>query len=184
MPKLYGSSPYYGVDKDVYEHRYPTRLPYTDYLVSGAIIGELNCLTKQEMEYTVTCETAVQTCFISMDDLFEAFDKFLECPSLEYKIWLKLALDITIKTFKENLAYQDWSYKMCTKLPNIYVMDVPTHSKWDIYDGTMDDVILVHGSVQDCQQLQPYFAPYILPKTCHQDTSLAAQGQSIGVSVL
>ncbi|CAM4584205.1 unnamed protein product [Caretta caretta] len=174
MTKLYGSSPYYGVDKDVYEHRYPTRLPYTDYLVSGAIIGELNCLTKQEMEYTVTCETAVQTCFISMDDLFEAFDKFLECPSLEYKIWLKLALDITIKTFKENLAYQDWSYKMCTKLPNIYVMDVPTHSKWDIYDGTMDDVILVHGSVQDCQQLQPYFAPYILPKTCHQVQGTAA----------
>uniref|UniRef100_A0A8C3RU84 Cyclic nucleotide-binding domain-containing protein n=1 Tax=Chelydra serpentina TaxID=8475 RepID=A0A8C3RU84_CHESE len=168
MTKLYGSNPYYGVDKDVYEQRNPTRMPYTDYLVSGAIIGELNCLTKQEMEYTVTCETAVQTCFISMDDLFEAFDKFLECPSLEYKIWLKLALDITIKTFKENLAYQDWSYKICAKLPNVYVMDVPTHSKRDIYDGTMDEVILVHGSVQDCQQLQPYFAPCILPKTCHQ----------------
>uniref|UniRef100_A0A8C4WNL3 Uncharacterized protein n=1 Tax=Gopherus evgoodei TaxID=1825980 RepID=A0A8C4WNL3_9SAUR len=156
MTKLCGSSPCYGVAKDVYEPRDPKWVPYTDYLVSGAIIGELNCLTKQEMEYTVTRETAVQTCFISMDNLFEAFDKFLECPSLEYKIWLKLALDITIKTFKENL------------LPNVYVMDVPTHSKWDIYDGTMDDVILVHGSVQDCQLLQPYFAPCILPKTCHQ----------------
>ncbi|XP_025044710.1 solute carrier family 9 member C1 [Pelodiscus sinensis] len=174
MTKLCGSSPCYGIDKDIYEQRYPTTLIYTDYLVSGAIIGELNCLTKQEMEYTVTCETAVQTCFISMDDLFEAFDKFLECPSLEYKIWLKLALDITFKTFKENLAYQDWSYKMCTKFPNVYVMDVPTHSKCDIYDGTMDDVILVHGSVQDCQQLQPYFAPCILPKTCHQVQGTAA----------
>ncbi|TFK00417.1 ras-related and estrogen-regulated growth inhibitor-like [Platysternon megacephalum] len=60
MTKLFGSSPCYGVDKDVYEQRYPTQVPYTDYLVSGAIIGELNCLTKQEMEYTVTCETAVQ----------------------------------------------------------------------------------------------------------------------------
>uniref|UniRef100_A0A8C8VJE5 Cyclic nucleotide-binding domain-containing protein n=1 Tax=Pelusios castaneus TaxID=367368 RepID=A0A8C8VJE5_9SAUR len=174
MTKLYGASPRYGVDKNVYEQRYPTRMPYTDYLVSGAIIGELNCLTKQEMEYTVTCETAVQTCFISMDDLFEAFDKFLECPSLEYKIWLKLALDIAIKIFKENLAYQDWSYMMCTKFPNIYVMDVPTHSKLDIYDGTMDDVILVHGSVQDCQQLHPYFAPCILPKTCHQVRRIVA----------
>uniref|UniRef100_A0A7M4EQL8 Cyclic nucleotide-binding domain-containing protein n=1 Tax=Crocodylus porosus TaxID=8502 RepID=A0A7M4EQL8_CROPO len=168
MTKLYGSSPRYGIDGDVCEPRYPTRMPFTDYLVSGAIIGELNCLTKHEMEYTVTCETAVQTCFISMDDLFEAFDTFLECPSLEYKIWLKLALDITIKTFKENLAYQDWSYKMCTKFPNIYVMDVPTHSKCDIYDENMEDVILVYGSVQDCQVLQPYFAPCILPKTCHQ----------------
>ncbi|XP_019402816.1 PREDICTED: sodium/hydrogen exchanger 10-like [Crocodylus porosus] len=174
MTKLYGSSPRYGIDGDVCEPRYPTRMPFTDYLVSGAIIGELNCLTKHEMEYTVTCETAVQTCFISMDDLFEAFDTFLECPSLEYKIWLKLALDITIKTFKENLAYQDWSYKMCTKFPNIYVMDVPTHSKCDIYDENMEDVILVYGSVQDCQVLQPYFAPCILPKTCHQVQGTAA----------
>lgn len=47
-------------------------------------------------------------------------------------------------------------------------MDVPTHSKCDIYDENMEDVILVHGSVQDCQVLQPYFAPCILPKTCHQ----------------
>uniref|UniRef100_A0A8C0ITR7 Cyclic nucleotide-binding domain-containing protein n=1 Tax=Chelonoidis abingdonii TaxID=106734 RepID=A0A8C0ITR7_CHEAB len=158
MTKLCGSSPCYGVAKDVYEPRDSKRVPYTDYLVSGAIIGELNCLTKQEMEYTVTCETAVQTCFISMADLFEAFDKFLECPSLEYKIWLKLALEITIKTFKENLAYQ---------VNNLLY-------KWDIYDGTMDDVILVHGSVQDCQLLQPYFAPCILPKTCHQVQGTAA----------
>ncbi|XP_039391929.1 sodium/hydrogen exchanger 11-like [Mauremys reevesii] len=58
--QLCGSSPSYGVANDVYELRNPKWVPYTDYLVSGAIIGELNCLTKQEMEYTVTCETAVQ----------------------------------------------------------------------------------------------------------------------------
>ena len=34
--------------------------PYTDYLATGAIIGEVNCLTRQDMEYSVTCETAVQ----------------------------------------------------------------------------------------------------------------------------
>ncbi|XP_053882100.1 sodium/hydrogen exchanger 10-like [Malaclemys terrapin pileata] len=174
MTKLYGSSPYYGVDKDIFEQRDPTPVPYTDYLVSGAIIGELNCLTMQEMEYTVTCETAVQTCFISIDDLYEAFDAFSECPSLEYKIWLKLALDITIKIFKENLAYQDWSCKMGTKWPYVYVMDVPPESKCYIYDRSMDEVILVYGSVEDCQQLQPYFAPCILPKTCHQVQGTAA----------
>ncbi|TFJ96608.1 Sodium/hydrogen exchanger 10 [Platysternon megacephalum] len=129
MTKLFGSSPCYGVDKDVYEQRDPTRVPHTDYLVSGAIIGELNCLTKREMEYTVTCETAVQ----------------------------------------------DSSYKMCTKLPNAYVMDVPTYCTRYIYDGTMYDVVLVHGSVEDCQQLQPYFAPCILPKTCHQVKGTAAE---------
>ncbi|XP_066475688.1 solute carrier family 9 member C1-like [Tiliqua scincoides] len=168
MTKLHGSTPRYGVDKALYDRKYPSGLAYTDYLVTGAIIGELNCLTKQEMEYTVTCETAVQTCFISIDDLLEAFDKFLESPTLEYKIWMKIALDVAVKTFKENLPGQDWSYKMCVQLSNMYVLDVPNHTKCDIYDGSMDDVILVHGTVQDCQLLQHYAAPCILPKLCHQ----------------
>ncbi|XP_048340517.1 sodium/hydrogen exchanger 10-like [Sphaerodactylus townsendi] len=174
MTKLHGSAPRYGVEKELYEQRHPTSLPYTDYLVTGAIIGELNCLTKQEMEFTVTCETAVQTCFISIEDLFEAFDKYLEYPSLEYKIWLKLSLDVALKTFKENLPYEDWSYKMCGQLSNVYVLDVPNHTKHDIYDGTMQYVILVHGTVQDCQLLQLFCAPCILPKTCHQVQGTAA----------
>ncbi|XP_063145340.1 sodium/hydrogen exchanger 10-like [Candoia aspera] len=177
MVKLSGTAPSYGVykevnkdtqkdvDKDIDKHLTSS---YTDYFVTGAIIGELNCLTKQEMEYGVTCETAVQTCFISIDDLFEAFDTFLEPPSLEYKIWLKIALDVALKTFKENLPSQDWSYKVCVQFSNMYVLDVPHHTKCDIYDAAMDNVILVHGSVQDCQFGHPYCAPCILPKTCHQ----------------
>ncbi|KAH0621027.1 hypothetical protein JD844_022028 [Phrynosoma platyrhinos] len=176
MIKLSGSSaPRYGVDKEIIKeavnkevHGHPAVTSYTDYLVTGAIIGELNCLTKQEMEYGVSCETAVQTCFISIDDLLEAFDKFLEPPSLEYKIWLKIALDVALKTFKENLPNQDWSYKMCVQYSNMYVVDVANHTKCDIYDGPLDDVILVHGTVQDCQLGHRYCAPCILPKTCHQ----------------
>ncbi|KAK9410143.1 sodium/hydrogen exchanger 11-like [Crotalus adamanteus] len=115
MIKLSGTAPSYGVSKEVKDilkdvnkniprriHK-PVTSHYTDYFVTGAMIGELNCLTKQEMEYGITCETAVQTCFISIDDLFEAFDTFLDPPSLEYKIWLKIALDVALKTFKENL---------------------------------------------------------------------------------
>ncbi|KAM6459131.1 solute carrier family 9 member C1-like [Liasis olivaceus] len=192
MVKLSGTAPSYGVYKGVNKdtqkdvdknirkdsHKHLTSA-YTDYYVTGAIIGELNCLTKQEMEYGVTCETAVQTCFISIDDLFEAFDTFLEPPSLEYKIWLKIALDVALKTFKENLPNQDWTYKVCVQFSNMYVLDVPNHTKCDIYDEAMDDVILVHGSVQDCQFGQPYCAPCILPKTCHQ-----VQGTSTATKLL
>ena len=41
-----------------------------------------------------------------MNDLLEAFDAFLEPPSLEEKIWLKIALDVGIKTLKEALPNQ------------------------------------------------------------------------------
>ncbi|XP_039187179.1 sodium/hydrogen exchanger 10-like [Crotalus tigris] len=191
MIKLSGTAPSYGVSKEVKDilkdvnkniprriHK-PVTSHYTDYFVTGAMIGELNCLTKQEMEYGITCETAVQTCFISIDDLFEAFDTFLDPPSLEYKIWLKIALDVALKTFKENLPNLDWSYKMCVQFSNTYVVDVPNHTKCDIYDEAMDEVILVHGTVQDCQSGEPYWAPDILPKTCHQ-----VQGTSTSTKLL
>ncbi|XP_078238130.1 uncharacterized protein LOC144584848 [Pogona vitticeps] len=63
---------------------------------------------------------------------------------------------------------QDWTYKLCAHYSNIYLMDVPNYEKCDIYDPLMDVVVLVYGAVQDCQQGQCYYAPCILPKTCHQ----------------
>ncbi|XP_013909895.1 PREDICTED: sodium/hydrogen exchanger 10-like [Thamnophis sirtalis] len=191
MIKLSGKAPSYGVskevkdnqkeaDKNMYERiRKSVTSYYTDYLVTGAIIGELNCLTKQEMEFGIVCETAVQTCFISIDDLFEAFDTFLDPPSLEYKIWLKIALDVALKAFKEILPNMDWSYRMCMQFSNTYVVDVPNHTKCDIYDEAMDEVILVHGTVQDCQSGEHYLAPFVLPKTCHQ-----VQGTSAATKLL
>ncbi|GAB1300306.1 Sodium/hydrogen exchanger 10 [Apodemus speciosus] len=35
-------------------------LPHTEYLLSGEIIGELNCLTKERMQYSATCKTVVE----------------------------------------------------------------------------------------------------------------------------
>ena len=32
----------------------------TDYVISGEIIGELNCLTNQPMKYSATCKTVVE----------------------------------------------------------------------------------------------------------------------------
>lgn len=33
---------------------------HTEYLLSGEIIGELNCLTKERMQYSATCKTVVE----------------------------------------------------------------------------------------------------------------------------
>lgn len=33
---------------------------YTEYLLSGEIIGELNCLTDERMQYSATCKTVVE----------------------------------------------------------------------------------------------------------------------------
>uniref|UniRef100_A0A4W3IBV8 Uncharacterized protein n=1 Tax=Callorhinchus milii TaxID=7868 RepID=A0A4W3IBV8_CALMI len=131
---------------------------FTDYRSSGAIIGELNCLTQQIMEVTVTCETVAQTCYISIDDLFEAFDVFSEFPSLEYKIWLALAIRIA-----------GWSYNsICSYLARAYVVDIEKNNRFDLYDGTVEDAFLIYGSCEDIQSQKSYDAPSYIAKTTHQ----------------
>ncbi|CAB1323366.1 unnamed protein product, partial [Coregonus sp. 'balchen'] len=144
-----------------------TRL--TDYRSCGAIMGELNCLTQQPMEMTVTCETATQTCFIAIESLFEAFDVFPEFPSLEYMIWRSLAVEISTSTFMEHIIYQGWSYhRICSHLARAYLVDVEVNRKFDVYDGTMEDVVVIYGSCDDLASQCSYNAPALISRTTHQ----------------
>ncbi|XP_008572005.1 PREDICTED: sodium/hydrogen exchanger 10 [Galeopterus variegatus] len=139
---------------------------YTDYVLSGEIIGELNCLTNEPMKYSATCETVVETYFIPKNHLYKAFEQC--CPLIEYKMWLKIGLSITAQKIRERLSYEDWNYKMQLKLSNLYVKDIPKNTKTNIYDETVIYVILIHGAVEDCQLRKVYKAPFLIPITCHQ----------------
>ncbi|XP_058517269.1 sodium/hydrogen exchanger 10 [Ochotona princeps] len=139
---------------------------YTDYVLSGEIIGELNCLTNKSMEYSATCKTVVEACFVSKPHLYEAFKEC--CPQIEHKMWLQIGLTITARKFREHLSYKDWNYKMQLKLSNIYVRDIPKNVISDIYDETVTYVILIHGAVKDCLLQKFYKAPFLIPLTCHQ----------------
>ncbi|KAM4888051.1 solute carrier family 9 member C1 isoform 2-T3 [Thomomys bottae] len=139
---------------------------YKDYVLSGEIIGELNCLINHPMEYSATCKTVVETCFIPKQHLYEGFkDSF---PDMQDKMWQKIGLGITAQKIRENLSYEEWNYKMQLKLCNIYVQNIPKTTKTDIYDETVTHVILIHGAVEDCQLRKAYKAPFLIPITCHQ----------------
>ncbi|XP_078538997.1 sperm-specific sodium:proton exchanger-like isoform X2 [Lissotriton helveticus] len=174
LVKLYGSNPRFGHDKDkedeeAYSADTTVKIPFTDYRGIGTILCEVNCLTKHEMEFSIACETAVQTCFIGINELFEAFDAFLEYPSLEYKIWLAVATRTALNTFKEHPAYQNWtSTKMYSWLANAYIEDIDINMKFSVYDDTMEDVVLVYGSLQNVDRQESYYAPCIVPKNCQQ----------------
>ncbi|XP_051847164.1 sodium/hydrogen exchanger 10 [Antechinus flavipes] len=150
---------------------YNHQMAYADYLISGAILGELNCLTNEPVKYTATCKTVVETYFIPKEHLYDTFKEC--CPSIEYKIWLKLSLGIGAQKVKEILAYENWSYNLQLQLCNVYVRDVPIDTKVDIYDETVSYVILVYGSAKDCQLQKIHFAPTLIPKTCHQIQGIA-----------
>uniref|UniRef100_A0A8D2A372 Cation/H+ exchanger transmembrane domain-containing protein n=1 Tax=Sus scrofa TaxID=9823 RepID=A0A8D2A372_PIG len=165
--QLQRSTPGLGIDQIIWESEEKDyQITYTDFVITGAIIGELNCLTNEPMKYSATCKTVVEAYFIPKNHLYEAFEQF--CPHIEYKMWLKLGLSITAKKIREHLSYEDWNYKMQLKLSNIYIKDIWKNTKTDIYDETVIYVILIHGCVEDCQLRKVYKAPFLIPITCHQ----------------
>uniref|UniRef100_A0A2K5KIU1 Solute carrier family 9 member C1 n=1 Tax=Cercocebus atys TaxID=9531 RepID=A0A2K5KIU1_CERAT len=166
MVKLERSKPGLGIDQMVESKEKDFLIIDTDYMLSGEIIGEINCLTNEPMKYSATCETVVETCFIPKTHLYDAFK---QCsPLIEHKMWLKIGLAITARKIREHLSYEDWNYKMQLKLSNIYIEDIPVTTKTDIYDENVIYVILIHGAVEDCQLRKFYRAPFLIPITCHQ----------------
>ncbi|XP_020757911.2 sodium/hydrogen exchanger 11 isoform X3 [Odocoileus virginianus] len=165
MAILESSPPTFGIDRSLRPDRESTTR-FTEYCTSGDIIGELSCLLKREIEYTAICETILQACFISLEDLYEGFDFFW--PSLEYKIWLKLALSIAYQYFESSLVDEDLKFQKCVMLNHAYVETLSSYNEMSIDDVNMKFVILVYGSVIDTKTEVPYFAPCILPKPCEQ----------------
>ncbi|KAJ7997849.1 hypothetical protein DPEC_G00216430 [Dallia pectoralis] len=168
MVKMTGESP------DLGGNRPSPKTRLTDYRGCGEILGELNCLTQKPMEITVTCETATQTCFIAIDSLFEAFDVFPESPSLEYSIWRSLAGKISTSIFTEHINYQGWSYqRICSHLAQAYLVSLEVNSKLDVYDGSIEDVLVIYGSCDDVTSQYSYYAPALINRTTHQVLGIA-----------
>ncbi|XP_059002458.1 sodium/hydrogen exchanger 11 isoform X2 [Mustela lutreola] len=165
MAILHSLPPTFGIDSSLRSDR-GSKTMFTEYCTSGDIIGELSCLLKREIEYTVICETILQACFISLEDLYEGFDVFW--PSLEYKIWLKLALGIAYQYFESSLSDEDLDFQKCVAFNLAYVETLSSYNEMTIDNITMKFVIIVYGSVIDTKTEVPYLAPCILPKTCEQ----------------
>ncbi|EDK98069.1 solute carrier family 9, isoform 10 [Mus musculus] len=167
MVKLKRSKPHLEMERVSAESEIKIHpLPHTEYLLSGEIIGELNCLTKERMQYSATCKTVVETYFIPISHLYEGFEK--RCPNMKHKMWQKIGLAITAQKIREHLSFEDWNYKLQLKLCNAFIRDIPKSMKTDIYDETVTHVVLIHGSAEDCQLRKIYKAPFLIPVTCHQ----------------
>ncbi|XP_036890879.1 sodium/hydrogen exchanger 11 [Sturnira hondurensis] len=165
MAILHSSPPTFGISQALRSDRGSQTL-FTEFCTCGDIIGELSCLLKREIEYTAICETILQACFISLEDLYEGFDVFW--PFLEYKIWLKLALSTAHQYFESALIDEDLTFEKCALLNVAYVETVSSCNEMTIDYATVKLVIVVYGSVIDTNTEAPYLAPCILPKTCKQ----------------
>ncbi|XP_060221076.1 sodium/hydrogen exchanger 11 [Meriones unguiculatus] len=165
MASLHSSSPTFGIEANQRADR-QFKTTYTEYCTSGDILGELSCLLKREIEYTAICETTLQAFFIPLEDLYEGFDVFW--PSLEYKMWLKLALGIANQYFESTIAGEDLNFQKCVMFNYAYVETLSSYNEMTLNHVTMKLVILVYGHVINSKTEEPHVAPYIIPKSCEQ----------------
>ncbi|XP_031242832.1 sodium/hydrogen exchanger 11 isoform X1 [Mastomys coucha] len=165
MASLHSSSPTFGIDSSQKNDK-QCKTMYTEYCTSGDVLGELSCLLKREIEYTAICETTLQAFFISLEDLYEGFDVFW--PSLEYKIWLKIALGIANQYFEPIIAGEDLKFQKCVMYNRAYVETLSSYNEMTLDRVTMKLIILVFGSVINSKTEETFVAPSILPKSCEQ----------------
>ncbi|XP_028615978.1 sodium/hydrogen exchanger 11 [Grammomys surdaster] len=165
MASLHSSSPNFGIDAShINDRQY--KIMYTEYCTSGDVLGELSCLLKREIEYTAICETTLQAFFISLEDLYEGFDVFW--PSLEYKMWLKLALSIANQYFESSIAGEDLKFQKCVMFNHAYVETLSSYNEMTLNHVTMKLIILVYGNVINSKTEETHVAPCIIPKSCEQ----------------
>uniref|UniRef100_A0A8C6HQC6 Cyclic nucleotide-binding domain-containing protein n=1 Tax=Mus spicilegus TaxID=10103 RepID=A0A8C6HQC6_MUSSI len=165
MASLHSSSPTFGIDSTQRTDR-QFKTMYTEYCTSGDVLGELSCLLKREIEYTAICETTLQAFFISLEDLYEGFDVFW--PSLEYKMWLKLALSIANQYFEPNIAGEDLKFHKCVLYNHAYVETLSSYNEMTLNHVIMKLIILVYGIVINSKTEETFVAPSIIPKSCEQ----------------
>lgn len=66
-------------------------------------------------------------------------------------------------------SVKGWTYRtICNHLAKAYVVDLEVNHKLNIYDGTMEDVVVVYGSCDDIQSLSSYNAPSLISQSTHQ----------------
>ncbi|KAK7817916.1 hypothetical protein U0070_005559, partial [Myodes glareolus] len=165
MASLHSSSPTFGLDSNPWSDR-SSKTMFTEYYTSGDVLGELSCLLKREIAYTAVCETTLQAFFISLEDLYEGFDVFW--PSLEYKIWLKLAIGIANQYFEQVIAGEDLKFQKCVVSNHAYVETLSSYNEMILNHVIMKIVILVYGNVINSKTEESHVAPSIIPKSWEQ----------------
>ncbi|ELW59993.1 Sodium/hydrogen exchanger 10 [Tupaia chinensis] len=129
--QLESSKPVLGIDPlfSISEEK-DHQIIYIDYVLSGEIIGELNCLLDEPMQYSAICKTVAEACFIPKDHLYYAFEQFY--PVIEQKMWLKLGLAISANKIREHLSYEIQGTKDFTKAMIIKTAANMKKYRWNI----------------------------------------------------
>uniref|UniRef100_H2Z710 Cyclic nucleotide-binding domain-containing protein n=1 Tax=Ciona savignyi TaxID=51511 RepID=H2Z710_CIOSA len=131
-----------------------------DFLGSGNIVGEIGLLTKCNRTCTITCETAVQTYFLSSEDMEVAFEKF---PELKLTMWKVVAVRISAPLFLEHLEYQGFGVEQIhLHLSPGYIVELTHANPLFQFTESIIEISLIYGKVKSPMSEAEIEAPFLL----------------------
>ncbi|XP_050356279.1 sodium/hydrogen exchanger 10-like [Nymphalis io] len=143
--------------------------PSKDYIVSGNAIGVLGVLTNRPYSYTVRCDSAVQSYYITLPIVKEAFNLAPHpIMGLEAAMWREIGIKLSVMVLPTVPAYHGWSIeKISMRLENAFVPCLKAF-KIFIVNELMEDIILLDGICQDSATREVFQPPCYIPRTAHR----------------
>ncbi|CAG7837079.1 unnamed protein product [Allacma fusca] len=140
----------------------------TEFLTTGAIIGEKGVLTGEASCSTMTSQTGISAYHLSQICMKNALGIFADSKhSLISRIWRSYGIKIALAFLPTQPAFALWSlYKIRMHLESsflanmadgIQILEIPEHTS---------DVIIIHGQVKDYRTNDVYQAPSLIPQSC------------------
>lgn len=148
----------------------------SDYISTGAVLGEISLLTGKPSKAIITCDTSVQMYHIEYETIQAALELFTDAPSLEYRLWKVAAVRIAVPIVKKVDYFKNWEVDRITMhlnecplvMKNWHLVDVKSSLNpyvFDLGSLTMIDVVLIFGFAQDPETGALYLGPCYIPKT-------------------
>ncbi|XP_014671188.1 PREDICTED: sodium/hydrogen exchanger 10-like [Priapulus caudatus] len=149
----------------------PLNTEFEDYLTAGNVLGEMGIMTLRPRAATITCETSVQTYFVSLEDMFTALDTFTEQPSLEYRLWRICAIRIALPILMSIDAYQGFTQeRVKLLLQRAFLPRLDGVKTLSINEEIMEEVIVIQGAVLNANTREEFIGPCYIPKSVHKLT--------------
>ncbi|BFZ04051.1 hypothetical protein BsWGS_07090 [Bradybaena similaris] len=136
-----------------------------DFLSTGNVIGERSVMMEQPRKATLSCETIVETIFLSTEKLKLTLKTFSYLdPPLKHRIWRVIATKLALSILSNMPSYR--GMRQDTILSQLEGAELVHLDSTDTFDITanMVDVILIVGKAKDTITKEMYIGPCHIPK--------------------
>jgi sodium/hydrogen exchanger 10/11 len=139
----------------------------SDYVTTGAVLGELGVLIAAKRDSTATCVTGVTLYHVTQSAMYAAIASFDDrYDSLEGRLWRTFGMKLASSVMPSDPTFQSWTMdKIKTHLEQSAVPTAPEYMTITFPDF-ISDVVLIYGQVANAANPSEIFtAPCMIPQS-------------------